>query len=72
MKYEINIQISPNFDQTVTFKFDLQTTKYVHFWNQRAICNQKSAIYRATSNFDLHMRIFNLQGLGALDRPKKK
>jgi hypothetical protein len=21
--------------------FDLQTTKFVHFWNQRAICNQK-------------------------------
>jgi hypothetical protein len=30
------------------------------------------SVYRATSNFDLHMRIFNLQGLGAPDRPKKK
>jgi hypothetical protein len=32
-----------NFDQfqPVTFKVDLQTTKFVHFWNQRAICNQK-------------------------------
>jgi hypothetical protein len=29
-------------------------------------------IYRATSIFDLHMRIFNLQGLGAPDKPKKK
>jgi hypothetical protein len=27
------------------------------------------SIYRATSNFDLHMKIFNLQGLGAPDRP---
>jgi hypothetical protein len=30
------------------------------------------SIYRATSIFDLHMRIFNLQGLGAPDKPKKK
>jgi hypothetical protein len=30
------------------------------------------SIYRAASNFDLHMRIFNLQGLGAPDKPKKK
>jgi hypothetical protein len=39
-------------------EIDLQTTKYVHM---RVIWNQKSAvsIYRATSNFDLHMRIFN-------------
>jgi hypothetical protein len=30
-------------------------------------------IYRATSIFALHnMRIFNLQGLGAPDKPKKK
>jgi hypothetical protein len=29
-------------------------------------------MYRATSIFDLHMRIFNLQGLGAPDKPKKK
>jgi hypothetical protein len=29
------------------------------------------SIYRATSIFDLHMRIFNLQGLGAPDKPKK-
>jgi hypothetical protein len=29
-------------------------------------------IYRATSIFDLHMRIVNLQGLGAPDKPKKK
>jgi hypothetical protein len=28
-------------------------------------------IYRATSNFDFHMRIFNLQGLGSPNRPKK-
>jgi hypothetical protein len=30
------------------------------------------SIYKATSNFDLHMRIFKFQGLGAPDRPKKK
>jgi hypothetical protein len=29
-------------------------------------------IYMATSIFDLHMRIFNLQGLGAPDKPKQK
>jgi hypothetical protein len=29
-------------------------------------------IYRATLIFDLHMRIFNLQGLGAPEKPKKK
>jgi hypothetical protein len=29
-------------------------------------------IYRATSIFDLHMKIFNLQGLGAPDKPKNK
>jgi hypothetical protein len=91
---------------SLTFLSLPQTTKYEHFWNQRAICNQKKyhkdiffelqwlkltfkqqnfyifgiseqfairksiiSIYRATSNFDLHMRIFNLQGLGAPDRP---
>jgi hypothetical protein len=29
-------------------------------------------IYRATSIFDLYMTIFNLQGLGAPDKPKIK
>jgi hypothetical protein len=29
-------------------------------------------IYRATSIFDLQMRIFNLKGLGVPDNPKKK
>jgi hypothetical protein len=58
---------------TPVVKIDLQTTKHVHFWNQRAICTRKStiSIYRATSNFDLHMRIFNLQDLKAPKRPKK-
>jgi hypothetical protein len=39
----IYFDLSTNFDQfqPVTFKVDLQTTKFVHFWNQRAICNQK-------------------------------
>jgi hypothetical protein len=30
------------------------------------------SIYRATSNFNLHMRIFNLQSLGAPDSLEKK
>jgi hypothetical protein len=39
---------------------------------QFAIRKSTILIYRATSIFDLHMRIFNLQGLGAPDKPKKK
>jgi hypothetical protein len=53
----LNFQISP--------KFDLQTTKYVNFLNQRAI----NFLFEIYENFDLHMRILNLQGLGAPDRP---
>jgi hypothetical protein len=55
------------------FKVDLQTTNYLHFWKQWAIFSQKSTIsmYRATSIFDLHMRIFNLQGLGLPTNLKK-
>jgi hypothetical protein len=37
-----------------------------------AIRKSTTLIYRATSIFDLYMRIFNLQGLGAPDKPKKK
>jgi hypothetical protein len=39
---------------------------------QFAIRKSNISIYRATSIFDLHMRIFYLQGIGATDKPKKK
>jgi hypothetical protein len=39
---------------------------------QFAIRKSTISIYRATSIFDLHMRIFNLQGLGLLTNLKKK
>jgi hypothetical protein len=61
--------------------FDLQwlklTFKQQNFYifgisEQFAIRKSTILIYRATSIFDLHMRIFNLQGLGAPDKPKKK
>jgi hypothetical protein len=64
-------QISPNVDQfqPVTFKFNF----YI-FGTSKQFAIRKSTIliYRATSIFDLHMRNFNLQGLGAPDKPKKK
>jgi hypothetical protein len=37
-----------------------------------AIRKSTILIFRATSIFDLHIRIFNLQGLGPPDKPKKK
>jgi hypothetical protein len=55
-------------------KFDLQWLKltfkqqnlYIfEISDQFAIKKSTISIYRATSIFDLHMRIFNLQGLGA-------
>jgi hypothetical protein len=50
----------------------LQTTFYIFgISEQFAIRKSTISIYRATSNFDLHMRIFNLQDLGAPDKPKK-
>jgi hypothetical protein len=61
--------------------FDLQwlklTFKQQNFYifgisEQFAIRKSTILIYRATSIFDLHMRIFNLQGPGAPDKPKKK
>jgi hypothetical protein len=61
--------------------FDLQwlnlTFKQQHFYifgisEQFAIRKSTILIYRATSIFDLHMRIFNIQGLGVPDKPKKK
>jgi hypothetical protein len=55
----------------------IQTSKQQNMYifgisEQFATRKSTMSIYRATSNFDLHMRIFNLQGLGAPDRPKKK
>jgi hypothetical protein len=61
--------------------FDLQclklTFKQQNFYifgisEQFAIRKSTILIYRATSIFDLHMRIFNLQGLGAPANLKKK
>jgi hypothetical protein len=54
-------------------EIDLQTTKFYIFGisEQFAIRKNTILIYRATSIFDLHMRIFNLQGLGAPDKQKK-
>jgi hypothetical protein len=53
------------------------TFKQQNFWifgisEQFAIRKSTILIYRATSIFDLNMRIFNLQGLGAPDKLKKK
>jgi hypothetical protein len=56
----------------VSFKVDLQTTKLLYFWNQFAIRKSTILIYRATSIFDIHMNIFNIQGLRAPVKPKKK
>jgi hypothetical protein len=61
--------------------FDLQwvklTFKQQNFYifgisEQFVIRKSTILIYRATSIFDFHMRIFNLEGLGASDKPKKK
>jgi hypothetical protein len=61
--------------------FDLQwvklTFKQQNFYifgisEQFAIRKSTILIYRATSIFDLHMRIFNLQGFGVPDKPKNK
>jgi hypothetical protein len=61
--------------------FDLQwlklTSKQQNLYifgisEQFAIRKSTISIYRATLFFDLHMRIFNLQGFGAPDKPKKK
>jgi hypothetical protein len=50
-------------------EIDLQTTK---FGISEQFVPSTISIYMATSIFDLHMRIYNLQGLGAPDKPKKK
>jgi hypothetical protein len=48
--------------------------KLYNFGIREQFATRKSiiSIYRATSIFDLHMRIFNLQDLGAPEKPKKK
>jgi hypothetical protein len=63
VKIYLNFQILSNLP--VTIKVDLHTTKYVHFWNQRAICNQK--------NFKFWPSYENFQSSRpwAPDRPKK-
>jgi hypothetical protein len=53
------------------------TFKQQHFYifgisEQFAIRKSTILIYRATAIFDLHMRIFNLQGLGAPYKPSYK
>jgi hypothetical protein len=55
-------------------EIDLQKQNMYIFGISKQCATRKSAlsIHRATSKFDLHMRIFNLQGLEAPDRPKKK
>jgi hypothetical protein len=52
------------FKQQIFFLFGIS--------EQFTIRKSTISIYRATSIFDLHMRIFNLQGLGVPDKPKKK
>jgi hypothetical protein len=57
----------------VTFKVDLQTTFI--FLESASNLQLEKVPYRYIGQlriFDLHMRIFNLQGLGAPDKPKKK
>jgi hypothetical protein len=51
--------------------FDLQWLKLT-FKQQNMYVFGISEQDRATLNVDLHMRVFNLQGLRAPDRPKKK
>jgi hypothetical protein len=51
-------------------------TSKQHFYifgisEQLAIRKSTISIYRVTSFFHFHMRIFNLQGFGAPDKPKK-
>jgi hypothetical protein len=45
-------------------EINLQTTKFLHFWNQRAICKQKKYHIDILSNFNFwpSYEIFNLRG----------
>jgi hypothetical protein len=49
-------------------EIDLQTTQYGHFGLSKQFAARKRTIskHRETSNFDLQMRIFNLQSFGPL------
>jgi hypothetical protein len=55
-------------------KFENFIFFYQNLYIFGAICNQKKYhyLYIATSIFDLHMRIFNFQGVRAPDKLKKK
>jgi hypothetical protein len=56
------------------WKLTLKQQNVYIFGISEQFATRKSTIskYRATSNFGLLMRIFNLQGLRANERPKKK
>jgi hypothetical protein len=42
-------------------EIDLQKTKFVHFWNQRAICNQKKYHIDIKGNFNFGPSYENFQ-----------
>jgi hypothetical protein len=67
--------ISTLFDLWLKLTFK-QQNMYVFGTSEECATRKNTiSIYMVPSNFDLHMRIFNLQGLGAThstDRPKKK
>jgi hypothetical protein len=46
---------------SVTFEVDLQTTKFLHFWNQRAICNKKKYHISIWGNFNFWPSYENFQ-----------
>jgi hypothetical protein len=58
--------------QWVKLTFKQQNVYIIGISEQFAIIKSIILISRATSIFDLHMRIFSFQGLGAPDKPKKK
>jgi hypothetical protein len=68
-----NFKISYILTLPPVVEIDLQTTTFfvVGISEQLAIRKSTISIYKASSIFDLHMRIFILQGLGAPDEPKK-
>jgi hypothetical protein len=58
--------------QWLKLTFKQQNLYFFGISEQFSIRKSTISIYTATSMFDLHMRVFNLQGLGAPDKPKKK
>jgi hypothetical protein len=58
--------------QWLKMTFKQQNFNIFGISEQFAIRKSTILIYRVTSIFDFHMRIFNLQGLGAPVKPKKK